>query len=111
MRIIAERGRLAVIELADSGRYHYHVVELNTQGRQVFSAVPSDTPRYGGRCFAGMTDTGVDYVSHSRTRPAAMALLRKYAPDYPTEDEMRALTDSADDWEALIESVAISEEA
>ena len=49
----------------------FHVVLVNKDGSQVFSTVPGDAPRGGGRWYAPNTSAGIVYVSGGYSRSYA----------------------------------------
>lgn len=74
MRIIRERNGVAVIE--DDGAYY--TVGLSRPDMQV-SSLGRECPAGGGQWVARFSRSGLDYVSHARTRKSAMDAFFRYA--------------------------------
>lgn len=75
MRIIREQNGVAVIE--DEG--FFFTVGLSRPTMQVSSIGRGDSPADGGQWVANFCREGLDYVSHARTRRAAMEAFRRSA--------------------------------
>jgi hypothetical protein len=55
----------------------YTVVEIDRPSGQVYSAMPTDHPLGGGKWFARMGDSGIEYVSKWYSRGYAMRVFRR----------------------------------
>lgn len=76
MNMIRESNGIALVGIESK----FYVVEIagspQRGGRQVYS-VGTDSPKSGGRWFAGYSEAGIRYVATGRTRAAANRIYRR----------------------------------
>ena len=65
----------------DTERHTFRVVGEDLDRHQVYSVMPSDGPRDGGRWFAPRTDGGLRYVARGYSRGYARRMFRKLSTE------------------------------
>lgn len=72
--LIVQKDGYALVRRADG---KYTVVGIDHKNYQVYAAMPGDKPKGGGTWYAGLCNSGIEYVSNGYSETYARRIFRK----------------------------------